>query len=149
MMKESIIVKIMNSSNNALPSYATDGSAGLDLRAKLNEPLTIHPKQFEFIPTGVAIQLPEGMEAQVRSRSGLAFKYGICVLNGVGTIDADYRGEIGVILMNHSNEPYTIKKGERVAQLVINEIVKIKLEVAKSLNDTERGNGGYGSTGKL
>jgi dUTP pyrophosphatase len=141
-------VKIINDSINNLPQYATKGSVGLDLCADIIEAITIHPQERKLIPTGLHIELPEGYEAQIRARSGLALKHGITVLNGVGTIDSDYNGEIGVILYNTSDTSYTINSGERIAQMVINKVEIIQWELTNKLEDTERGEGGFGHTGK-
>ena len=130
-----------------LPGYQTIHSAGMDLVADISEPLTIHPHERVVVPTGIAIALPEGYEAQIRGRSGLAAKYGVMPANGVGTIDADYRGEIGVILLNTSNEPFVIEPEMRVAQLVIARYERIDWEVVDELDETDRGTGGFGSTG--
>lgn len=145
-MKE-IEVKIVNHSNNPLPEYSTKDSAGMDVRAMLDEPVTLRPLERALIPTGLHIQLPEGYECQIRPRSGLALKKGITVLNTPGTIDADYRGEIKIILINLSSEPYTIENGERICQMVIKEYVKATLTQVDDLDDTERGAGGFGHTG--
>lgn len=145
-MKE-IEVKIVNHSNNPLPEYSTKDSAGMDVRAMLDEPVTLRPLERALIPTGLHIQLPEGYECQIRPRSGLALKKGITVLNTPGTIDADYRGEIKIILINLSNEPFTIENGERICQMVIKEYVKATLTQVDDLDDTERGAGGFGHTG--
>lgn len=145
-MKE-IEVKIVNHSNNPLPEYSTKDSAGMDLRAMLDEPVTLRPLERALIPTGLHIQLPEGYECQIRPRSGLALKKGITVLNTPGTIDADYRGEIKIILINLSSEPFTIENGERICQMVIKEYVKATLTQVDDLDDTERGAGGFGHTG--
>lgn len=131
-----------------LPAYATPGSAGADLRADLTEALTLAPMERRLIPTGLRIALPEGWEAQVRPRSGLALKHGITVLNAPGTIDADYRGEIGVVLINLGQEPFTIEPGERIAQIVVAPCQQATFTPADSLDDTERGDGGYGHTGR-
>lgn len=130
-----------------LPGYQTTHSAGMDLVADISEPLTIHPHERVVVPTGIAIALPEGYEAQIRGRSGLAAKYGVMPANGVGTIDADYRGEIGVILLNTSNEPFVIEPEMRVAQLVIARYERIDWDVVDELDETDRGTGGFGSTG--
>jgi dUTP pyrophosphatase len=130
-----------------LPSYATSGSAGMDLLAALQTPMVLKTGERALIPTGIAIALPNGYEAQVRPRSGLALKQGITTLNTPGTIDADYRGEIGVILINHGAEPVTIEGGMRIAQLVIASVVQASWQVVETLEDTERGAGGFGSTG--
>ncbi|WP_224484294.1 dUTP diphosphatase [Robertkochia aurantiaca] len=140
-------VKIINRSAHDLPSYATEASAGMDLRASISEPVTLKPLERTIVKTGLFIELPVGFEAQVRPRSGLAAKKGITVLNAPGTIDADYRGEIGVILVNLSNETFTIENGERVAQLVIARHEHISWEEVNALSDTTRGAGGFGSTG--
>lgn len=144
-----IKVKIVNKSNNELPTYATEYSAGMDLRANLNEDLIlIKPLGRTIIPTGIFIELPIGYEAQIRPRSGLAAKNGITVLNTPGTIDADYRGEIKVILVNLSNEIFTVKHGERIAQMIIAKHETAELEIVDELSDSVRGEGGFGSTGK-
>ena len=145
-MKE-IEVKIVNHSNNPLPEYSTKDSAGMDVRAMLDEPVTVRPLVRALIPTGLHIQLPEGYECQIRPRSGLALKKGITVLNTPGTIDADYRGEIKIILINLSSEPFTIENGERICQMVIKEYVKATRTQVDDLDDTERGAGGFGHTG--
>ena len=133
-----------------LPAYQTAHAAGLDLLAAVPEsaPLTLAPGKRAMVPTGFAIALPEGFEAQVRARSGLAAKHGVTVLNSPGTIDADYRGEIQVILINHGAEPFTIRRGERIAQMVIAPVVQATLVPVASLNETDRGSGGFGSTGR-
>jgi len=141
-------INIVNHSKHPLPAYETIASAGLDLRASLNEAITLKPLERTLIPTGLFIELPVGFEAQVRPRSGLAFKYGIGVLNSPGTIDADYRGEIKVILVNLSNEAFTIEDGERIAQMVIASHEQAEWIEVKELNPSERGAGGFGSTGK-
>lgn len=141
-------IKICNHSDNELPAYATELSAGMDLRAFLSEPVVLAPGAYAMIPTGLHIELPAGFEAQVRPRSGLAAKNGVTVLNAPGTIDADYRGEIKVILINHSTMPFTVQSGDRIAQMVIARYEKISWKPADSLSDTERGDGGFGHTGK-
>ncbi len=141
-------IKIVNKSKHDLPHYATIWSAGMDIRANLEEPVSLLPLERKLIPTGLFIELPEGFEAQIRPRSGLALKKGITVLNTPGTIDADYRGEIGVILVNLSNETFTIEDGERICQMVIAAHAKAEWVVVDSLNETERGAGGFGHTGK-
>ena len=143
-----IKVKVINKSNYPLPEYATSGSAGMDLRANIEQEITLKPLERKLFPTGLFIQLPLGYEAQVRPRSGLALKKGLTVLNAPGTIDADYRGEIGVVLINLSNEECTIEPGERIAQLVIAQYEQADLELTTELSETERGNGGYGHTGR-
>ena len=140
-------VKIINKSNNPTPTYETSLSAGMDLRAYVEGPITLSPGERKLIKTGLHIELPEGYEAQVRPRSGLAFKKGITVLNSPGTIDADYRGDIGVILINHSNEEFVVKSGDRIAQLVISKFEKVDWETSDEINSTLRGDSGFGSTG--
>ena len=140
-------IKIINKSNHDLPHYETIASAGMDLRANLSESRTLKPLERSIVGTGLFIELPIGIEAQVRPRSGLAAKKGITVLNAPGTIDADYRGEIGVILVNLSNEDFTINNGERIAQLVIAKHERAEWEEVQALSETERGEGGFGSTG--
>jgi dUTP pyrophosphatase len=141
-------VKIVNKSYNELPAYSTEFSAGMDLRANLQEPVVLKPLERKLIPTGLFIELPIGFEAQIRPRSGLALKKGITVLNTPGTIDADYRGEIGVILINLSNEEFTIENGERICQMVIAAHETVQWEQVESLVETVRGAGGFGHTGK-
>lgn len=141
-------VKVINRSHHPLPEYATTASAGLDLRANLDSPVTLQPLERKLIPTGLYIALPEGCEAQIRPRSGLALKHGISLLNTPGTIDADYRGEISVILVNISNEPFEVRDGERIAQMVIARYEQVEWEPAESLDATERGAGGFGHTGR-
>ena len=143
-----IEVLVQNESKFDLPSYATKASAGADLKAVLDDPLELGPLERKIVPTGLKIALPEGYEAQVRPRSGLASKHGITVLNAPGTIDADYRGEIGVILVNLSNTAFTIHPGERIAQLVVAKFEQIDWLPTQQLSKTERGEGGFGSTGK-
>ena len=142
-----IQVKVINKGKQPLPQYATAQSAGMDLRANTSEPFTLNPLERKLVPTGLFIALPEGYEAQVRPRSGLALKHGITVLNTPGTIDADYRGEIGVVLVNLSNEPFTVEPGERIAQMVIAKHEQANFLVVEELDETERGAGGYGHTG--
>ena len=141
-------VQIINHSKHPLPQYATEQSAGVDLRANLDEPVVLKPLERCLIPTGLFIALPKGFEAQVRPRSGLAIKHGIGVLNSPGTIDADYRGEIRVILVNLSSETFTIQDGERIAQMVIARHEQVEWEQVEVLDETERGAGGFGHTGK-
>lgn len=140
-------IKIVNRSRHPLPQYATPQSAGLDLRANLEKPITLRPMQRCLVPTGLYIALPPGYEAQVRPRSGLALKHGIGVLNAPGTIDADYRGEIGVILINLGQESFVVDDGERIAQMVIARHEVAQWEIAETLDETERGNGGFGHSG--
>ena len=143
-----VSVKIVNKSHHALPSYSTLFSAGMDIRANLSEPVTLAPMERRLIPTGLFIALPEGYEAQIRPRSGLALKHGITIPNSPGTIDADYRGEIGIILVNLSSEPFTVNDGERICQMVIAAHSHVDWEPVETLDDTERGAGGFGHTGK-
>jgi dUTP pyrophosphatase len=140
-------VKIVNTSDNPLPEYGTPFAAGMDLRASLEKPVTLKPMQRALIPTGLFIELPEGFEAQIRPRSGLALKKGISVVNTPGTIDADYRGEIGIILINLSGEDFVVENGERICQMVINKVESIRWSQVESLEDSERGAGGFGHTG--
>ncbi|MFT6959190.1 MAG: dUTP pyrophosphatase [Polaribacter sp.] len=140
-------VQIINKSKHATPNYETEGAAGMDLRANIEEPITLKPLERAIVKTGLFIALPIGFEAQVRPRSGLAAKKGITVLNAPGTVDADYRGEIGVILVNLSNTEFVIKDGERIAQLIIAKHERVHWREVKTLSETERGAGGFGSTG--
>lgn len=142
-----LAVNIFNQSQHPLPKYQTALSAGMDLHANLTEPVVLEPQARMLIPTGLFLELPEGYEAQVRPRSGLALKHGITVLNSPGTIDADYRGEIKVLLINHGQDPFTIQNGERIAQMVIAQHATVQWVETQSLSNTERGEGGYGSTG--
>lgn len=142
-----IAINVVNKGHHPLPQYATPQSAGMDLRANIDEPIVLHPMERKLIPTGLHIALPEGFEAQVRPRSGLALKYGMTVLNAPGTIDADYRGEIGVVLINLSDKDFLVNDGERIAQLVISRYEQAVLQLVKILDETERGEGGYGHTG--
>ncbi|MDX8337822.1 dUTP diphosphatase [Draconibacterium sp. IB214405] len=141
-------VKIVNKSKNELPAYSTLFSAGMDLRANLDEPVVLKPLERKLIPTGLFIELPQGYEAQVRPRSGLALKKGITVLNTPGTIDADYRGEIGVILINLSSEDFVIENGERICQMVVAAHATVEWDLVEVLEESERGAGGFGHTGK-
>lgn len=142
-----IKIKIINDSHHPLPTYATPQSAGMDLRANIDEPITLQPMERRLIPTGLRMALPEGFEAQIRPRSGLALKHGLTVLNTPGTIDADYRGELMVLLVNFSTEPFTVNDGERIAQMVIARHEQADFTLVTELDDTERGTGGYGHTG--
>jgi dUTP diphosphatase len=142
-----LTIKVINKGSQELPRYATNQSAGMDLRANLESTITLHPMERRLIPTGLHIALPEGFEAQVRPRSGLALKYGITVLNTPGTIDADYRGEIMVLLINLSDKDFVINSGERIAQMVIARHEQGELIEVETLDETERGSGGYGHTG--
>jgi dUTP pyrophosphatase len=141
-------LRIVNTSNNELPTYATKGSAGMDLRANLQEDVVIAPGERKLISTGLKISLPDGYEAQIRPRSGLALKKGVTVLNSPGTVDSDYIGDIGVILINHGEESFTVSNGDRIAQMVIAKHETVEFEQVESLDETERGSGGFGSTGK-
>ena len=141
-------VKIINKSKHPLPEYATELSAGLDLRANIESPICLEPLQRVLVPTGLFIALPQGYEAQIRPRSGLALKYGITVLNTPGTIDADYRGEIKVILVNLSGESFVINDGERICQMIVAAHARVEWELCDELGCTERGDGGFGHTGK-
>ena len=142
-----MIVKLVNTSNNPVPAYATEQSAGMDLRANLESPVTLNPGERKLIPTGLHIQLPAGYEAQVRPRSGLALKKGITVLNSPGTIDADYRGDVGVILYNASDSPFVVENGERIAQMVVARYEQVEFDLVKTLDESSRGEGGFGHTG--
>ena len=141
-------IKIINKSHHPMPAYATPQSAGMDIRANLTEPVELKPFERKLIPTGLYIALPEGYEAQLRPRSGLALKHGLTLLNTPGTIDAEYRGESGVILVNLSTEPFTIADGERICQMVIATHAHVEWEAVETLDETERGAGGFGHTGK-
>lgn len=142
-----IKIKVINEGHQPLPAYATPQSAGLDLRANIDSSIVLQPLERRLVPTGLRIALPEGFEAQIRPRSGLALKHGITVLNSPGTIDADYRGEVMVLLINFSNEPFTVNDGERIAQMVVARHEQVEMEAVKTLDETERGTGGYGHTG--
>ena len=144
---KTIKVKVINNSKNPLPEPATPGAAGLDLRADIDAPVTIQPGERKLIPSGLHIQLPEGYELQVRPRSGLALKHGITLTNAPGTVDSDYRGDVGAVLHNLGNEPFTIEPGDRMCQVVAKEFVSIEWEPTDQLDDTLRGEGGYNSTG--
>ena len=143
-----IKIQVVNRSKHDLPAYATELSAGMDLRANIDEPITLNPLQRVLVPTGIFIALPPNYEAQIRPRSGLALKHGITVLNSPGTIDADYRGELKIILINLSQEPFVINDGERIAQLIIGSCEQASFEKVEVLDETERGVGGFGHTGK-
>lgn len=143
-----MVVKVINRSGNALPAYETPLAAGMDVRADMHESIILGPLERALVPTGLFVELPEGFEMQVRPRSGLAAKHGVTVLNTPGTIDADYRGEIKVILVNLSNAAFEIKPGERIAQLVVASHERVEWQAVEVLSDTERGNGGFGSTGR-
>ena len=148
---DTIVVKFKRLDNNAdlpLPSYQSDGSSGLDLCAAVSNNLTLQPGDIKLIPTGLSISLPEGYEAQIRSRSGLALRYGLGLVNAPGTIDADYRGEIGIIAINWGKKPVTIKRGERIAQMVIHTVSRAIVKEVKELDTTQRGKGGFGHSGR-
>lgn len=145
----SINVKIINQSSNPLPEYATEGSAGVDLRANIPAPVTLRPFERALVPTGLFIELPQGYEAQVRPRSGLAIKNGITCLNSPGTIDSDYRGELKVILINLSQDAQTLHHGDRIAQMVVSPVVRVGWEKVEEIGETARNAGGFGHTGKL
>jgi len=140
-------IRIINKSKNSLPAYETLHAAGMDLRAELEEQIVLKPMERKLVPTGLFIELPEGFEAQIRPRSGLAFKHGIGIVNSPGTIDADYRGEVKVLLINYGDQPFEINTGDRVAQMVVARHEKVDWEQVESLNETTRGAGGYGHTG--
>jgi len=144
---QTVPVNIINTSSNPLPSYATSGSSGMDIRANLNEPVTLQPLERELIPTGLFIELPKGFEAQIRPRSGMAIKQGITCLNSPGTVDADYRGEVKVILINLSKIVQVINHGDRIAQMIIAKTEKAELILVEQLNESSRGEGGFGHTG--
>ncbi len=140
--------RLPHAGDNPAPSYESSSAAGMDIRAALDEDVTLKPGERKLVPTGFQMALPDGCEAQVRPRSGLAIKHGISLLNAPGTIDADYRGEVKVIVINHGEEPYTIRHGDRIAQLVVSRIIQMQPQEAEKLEETERGEGGFGSTGK-
>ena len=144
-----IKVRVINQSNNLLPEYATEGAAGMDIRANIDGPIVLQPMERFLVPTGLFIELPPGYEAQVRPRSGLAVKQGITCLNSPGTIDSDYRGEVRVILINLSHEDQTIHHGDRIAQMVIHPVEQIKWKTVKKIGETKRNDGGFGHTGKI
>ncbi len=146
---EKVVVKILKLNDGvSLPSYQTEGAAGMDLCAFLSEPLTLKPLERKLIPTGLKMELPQGYEAQVRPRSGMSIKHGITLINCVGTIDEDYRGELCVPVVNISSENFTINNGDRIAQMVISPVTKADIKVVSEISDTQRGEGGFGSTGK-
>lgn len=142
-------IKVLNTSENGIPAYATQGSSGLDLRAHLQSPVTLKPMERKMVPTGLFLEIPEGYEAQIRPRSGLAWKHGLTCLNTPGTVDSDYRGEIKIILINLSEEEYCINNGDRIAQMVIARIEKAMLQPVLQLESTVRGEGGFGHTGSI
>ena len=145
---DKIVVKVIKNEGVTLPKYETSGSAGMDVRANIKEPIVLGSLDRVLIPLGLRLEIPEGYEVQVRPRSGLALKHGIGMVNSIGTIDSDYRGEIGAIIVNLSKEPYTIQPQERIGQLVLNKVEQIEWEVVEKLSESERGAGGFGSTGK-
>lgn len=140
-------IKILNLSNNEKPAYKTTGASGMDVRAFLNEAITIKPMEIKLIPTGLKVEIPEGYELQIRARSGLSLKNGISLVNGIGTIDSDYRGEIGVILINLGKEDFVIENGDRIAQMVLVKYEKMEIEETDSLSETKRSAGGFGHSG--
>ena len=140
-------IKVVNKSKNELPSYKTSGASGMDLRANLDDPMIIKPMEISLIPTGIFVEIPEGYEIQVRARSGLALKNGISLVNGVGTIDSDYRGEIGIIVINLSKEDFIVNDGDRIAQMVVAKYERVDLIEVDDLTETERSSGGFGSSG--
>ena len=142
-------IKIVNTSDNPIPEYATEGSAGLDLRSSVSQPVVLQKKKKKMIPTGLFLEIPEGYEVQVRPRSGMAIKHGITCLNSPGTVDSDYRGEIKIILINLSSEPHTINTGDRIAQMVVAKVEKAILKTTNQLQSTARGEGGFGHTGNI
>lgn len=142
-----MIVKVINKSNNPLPQYATEGSAGLDVHAFLEEPIVLKPLERRIISTGLYLEIPKGYEIQVRARSGMSIKHGITLINAVGTIDSDYRGELGIPLINLSNEDYEIKSGDKVAQIILAKYEHLKFSLEESLEETDRNDGGFGHTG--
>ena len=145
---DKIVVKVIKDEGVTLPKYETSGSAGMDVRANIKEPIVLGSLDRVLIPLGLRLEIPEGYEVQVRPRSGLALKHGIGMVNSIGTIDSDYRGEIGAIIVNLSKEPYTIQPQERIGQIVLNKVSQIEWEVVEKLSESERGSGGFGSTGK-
>ena len=145
---DKIVVKVIKNEGVTLPKYETSGAAGMDVRANIKEPIVLGSLDRVLIPLGLRLEIPEGYEVQVRPRSGLALKHGIGMVNSIGTIDSDYRGEIGAIIVNLSKEPYTIQPQERIGQLVLNKVSQIEWEVVEKLSESERGSGGFGSTGK-
>ena len=142
-----VIIRVNNRSNNPLPAYATEGASGMDIAAYVKEPIVLHPMQWHAIPTGLYVEIPPGYEIQLRPRSGLAKKYGITLLNAPATIDSDYRGEIQVLLINLGKQPFEIYNGMRIAQMVVAPVVQIQWQVVEQLTPTQRGSGGFGSTG--
>lgn len=147
-MVKVLFKRLSHASDLPLPSYESDQAAGMDLRAAVIDDTVIYPGERVLIPTGLQMSIPSGYEAQIRPRSGLAIKHGITMLNSPGTIDADYRGEVKVIVINHGSEPFTVRRGDRIAQMVIQEVIQCLVEETDSLDSTERGDGGFGSTGK-
>lgn len=146
-MSLKLLIRRVGGADLPLPAYQSPGAAGLDLAAAVTTPTVIRPGERRFVPTGIAVAIPRGFEGQVRPRSGLALKHGIGIVNSPGTIDSDYRGEIGIVLINHGAEPFTVNRGDRIAQLVIAPVAHVDVESAEALDETDRGGGGYGSTG--
>lgn len=144
---KTVKVKIVNNSKHPLPAYATDLAAGMDLRANIDAPITLAPMERCLVPTGIHIQLPEGYECQIRPRSGLALKHGVTLVNAPGTVDADYRGDVGAIVQNLGHEPFTINDGDRICQMVVKEYIHVEWDEVDSLDSSERGEGGFGHTG--
>lgn len=142
-----MIVKVINKSSNPLPEYETSGSAGMDLKAHLEAPVVLKPLQRVLIPTGLFLSIPKGFEGQIRARSGLAIKHGISLVNGIGTIDSDYRGELKIILINLGSEDFVVNNGDRIAQLVLTKYERVEFEIVEDLDETNRGKGGFGHTG--
>ena len=143
------MIKIKITSNSGIvPAYETAGSAGMDIKAHLDRPMTLSPGERALVPTGLSIELPPGYEAQIRARSGLAYKHGIGLVNGVGTIDSDYRGEIGILLINWGDKPFVIEDGDRIAQMIVSRYETVEWDIATKLSQTDRGEGGFGHTGK-
>lgn len=147
MTKSPLTVSIINTSPHPLPEYMSEHAAGMDIRAYLSEDVVLEPREYKAIPTGISVALPEGYELQVRARSGLAFKHGIGLVNGVGTIDADYRGEIRILLINYGSDPFTVRDGDRIAQCVVAQYKQVTWQPVDTLDITERGAAGFGSTG--
>src|SRR4030095_4927283 len=143
-----IKVRIINNSNNPLPEYATEGAAGMDIRAQLESPLTLKPMERFLVPTGIFVELPKGYEAQIRPRSGLAIKQGLTCLNSPGTIDSDYRGEVRIVMIKLSGEDQTINSGDRIAQMIVHSVERVKWKTVKKISTTKRNAGGFGHTGK-
>ena len=149
---EKVLIKIKRLGNNHdiyIPEYGSRGSSGMDIRACVNEPIILGPGDIQFIPTGIAVSIPDGYECQIRPRSGLAIKNGIGLVNSPGTIDSDYRGEVGIILINWGKKPFTVSRGDRIAQMVVTKVIKAELRIVDSLDQTDRGEGGFGHSGTI